>query len=186
MAKSLHRHRADCSCYVCRRRRLTPQQRFDEKVERTDGCWLWTGNARTGGYGVVTLGGREFYAHRLAFEWAHGPLEPGQHVCHRCDTPRCVNPAHLFAGSHADNMADMIAKNRTTRNSLSGAACMRGHLYTPENTYIHPDGSRRTCRTCLRETRRRRREQPQKQESTTTYLPALEAAERWAATRGEP
>lgn len=87
------------------------------RVDRTDsGCWLWTGGrstARNGfQYGVMKVGGKPVRAHRVAWEVANGPIPAGAFVCHHCDTPLCVNPAHLFLGTHDDNMEDMARKGR--------------------------------------------------------------------------
>lgn len=97
--------------------------RFWEKVNKTDGCWLWIGSTTTHGYGVIGTGTGKAaeYAHRLSYEWAHGPIPDGLFVCHRCDTPSCVNPQHLFLGTQSDNMRDAAKKGRTAAGARSGA-----------------------------------------------------------------
>ncbi len=88
------------------------------KVDRSAGaqaCWPFAGKTQNGGYGVQHVGGRPggtIYAHRLAFVIATGIDPVGLAVCHRCDNPPCCNPAHLFMGSIADNVKDMVAKGR--------------------------------------------------------------------------
>ncbi len=75
-------------------------------------CWPWVGGLFAKGYGCFPVQRKSYYAHRYALALRSG-LDPiGLVVCHRCDNPRCCNPAHLFAGTHGDNMQDMLAKGR--------------------------------------------------------------------------
>lgn len=77
-------------------------------------CWIWTRSTNRGGYGVfVPRKGGDIVAHRYSWELAHGGIPAGLRVLHRCDTPACVNPAHLLLGTQADNVADMISKSRS-------------------------------------------------------------------------
>lgn len=83
--------------------------------EPNSGCILFDGPVMTTGYGVIGRGGRggqTIGAHRAAWELRHGPIAKGMVVCHKCDVPLCVNADHLFLGTHADNMADMVRKKR--------------------------------------------------------------------------
>jgi len=92
------------------------KQRFWAKVAKKGqhDCWLWTASTAGKGYGQIKAPGerRQIYSHRLAYELHCGPIPKGKKVLHRCDTPRCCNPAHLFLGDSGDNAKDMARKGR--------------------------------------------------------------------------
>lgn len=80
--------------------------------ELNSGCRLWTGAPGAGGYGVATWDGQNWKAHRFSWTVHNGTIPDGLNVLHSCDTPPCINPAHLFLGTQQDNIADMVAKDR--------------------------------------------------------------------------
>jgi hypothetical protein len=128
---------------------------FWEKFTKTKGCWEWRGDHNAKGYGRLTVSGRNCRAHRLSWQLHRGPIPRGEWVLHTCDNPNCVNPAHLFLGTHTDNMRDCCAKGRarTQKSDQHQTHCKRGHRYGPKRT---ADG-RSKCLVCLRATARARR-----------------------------
>lgn len=91
-------------------------ERFEAKYEKNpNGCWLWTACRNTPGYGSFKFEGHMWRAHRFSYELNVGSIPEGIHVLHKCDVPACVNPDHLFLGTHNDNMADKVKKNRQAK-----------------------------------------------------------------------
>lgn len=94
--------------------------RVDSRNRSSKGCWLWQGALNTTGYGVVSVEGRMYTAHRVAAwlsDMVESPSAPAsstsaQHVLHRCDTPACCRPEHLFVGTYSDNLRDAYEKSR--------------------------------------------------------------------------
>jgi len=86
---------------------------------RDNGCWQWTGAKSEKGYGIITTTSlkpprRHRRAHRIIWELVHSAIPDGMQVLHTCDNPGCINPAHLFLGTNADNMRDKVSKGRGT------------------------------------------------------------------------
>ncbi len=75
-------------------------------------CWIWHGGLFSNGYGQFRWGRRKVKAHRFIWQLLFGPIPQGKIICHTCDNPKCVNPNHLFLGTHKDNTQDMLKKGR--------------------------------------------------------------------------
>lgn len=120
----------------CSNEHLTDAERFDRGLDKAGGprsCWPWVGARRGDGYGAFGVGGRQIGTHRFAWERAHGPIQNGLWVLHRCDNPLCCNPAHLFLGTPLDNNEDMVSKGRANwtgpRNPSRGVNHFRSVLH---------------------------------------------------------
>lgn len=98
------------------RKPTTARVRFDEKcISMPNGCLIFTGKGNQYGYGEFLAHGKRWSAHRWSFTQAKGPIPDGLFVCHQCDTPNCVRPAHLFLGTQAQNIQDASRKGRINK-----------------------------------------------------------------------
>lgn len=109
------------------------------------GCWIWDKAEFGGGYGwffIKKESGKRHSekAHRASWEIHNGPISDGLHVLHRCDTPLCVNPDHLFLGTNADNIADRLSKKRP-KSGLRGEAHLRAKLNWADVEHIRSSAS---------------------------------------------
>jgi hypothetical protein len=132
--------------------------RFWNKVQPCpmSGCWLWVATETRGGYGNFRFDGKMQSAHRVSYRLLVGPIATNMEIDHLCRVRCCVNPVHLECVTHAINV------QRSTLPSISGARmsskteCPRGHPYAGSNLYINPTNGHRSCRECVRESRRKK------------------------------
>ena len=133
--------------------RTPVEERFWSKVDKNgpNGCWIWTAYRNEKGYGKFYFSvGTMRRAHRLAYDWAKGPVPTGLILDHLCRVPACVNPDHLEAVTHQTNTLRGIGP---AARHAAATACPRGHQYSAENTLRYKQ-SGRYCRECKNSRRR--------------------------------
>lgn len=131
--------------------RIIERFNLNTVVEPNTGCILWTGPSDKNGYGKIYANKKHLRAHRLSYEMFKGGLKSEDLVCHKCDTPACVNSEHLFVGTPKDNMIDKVNKGRLKNQWSNRTTCKRGHLFTEENSVykISNSGNRvKSCKIC--------------------------------------
>jgi len=135
-----------------------PPERFWSKVDKSGACWLWTASLDGHGYGHIACGGAPHLvaAHRWAYQGARGPIPHGSEIDHLCREPRCVNPAHLEAVTHSENIRRGFAWHHFAARNRAKTHCPKGHPYSEGNTYRYK--SMRFCRECHRLSHPRRTE----------------------------
>lgn len=121
-------------------------RRFDDFVDKTGDCWIWTGSTNRKGYGWWTGHGERGLAHRISLGRASSPPSDAPMACHRCDNPPCVNPDHLYWGTARDNARDVMERGGVWNKGRRLDVCGRGHEQSAENVRVA--GGRETCRLC--------------------------------------
>ena len=119
-----------------------------------DRCWEWTASLTGGGYAQFRLGSKKVNGHRVSYLLEHGSIPEGLSILHRCHNRRCVNPAHLYAGTQKQNIADMHMAGHYRGGFEKLEACRKGHAFDEANTYYAANGYRH-CRACGRDRKRR-------------------------------
>lgn len=154
-----------------------PEQRFWSKVDKTEGCWLWTGKTSTrGGYGSFYAHGKAVLAHRLSWEKTNGPIPDGMVIDHLCRETRCINPEHLEVVTLQENSRRAgKARGETTR-------CGYGHELAGINLRTRKDGGR-YCGECANQAQRERRARKRAIQAAASWLEANPDSEGSAIMR---
>lgn len=122
------------------------QRALRDMREQEGGCWVPALKTDRKGYVRIRVGERRVSLHRLSFELQRGQIPPGLTLDHLCRNPACFNPAHLEPVTALEN----IRRGTQGQKQAAKTHCIRGHAFTPENTYRPPNKNERLCRECMR------------------------------------
>ncbi len=137
---------------------------FWVKVDKSKGqgptgtCWQWTASKhKTKNRGCFHINGKSIEAHRASWLINKGLIPSDLSVLHTCDNPSCVRPTHLFLGTQADNMKDMVQKGRHGKPLAKRSHCKNGHEFTPDNTRLRKQNgsTHRQCIVCIQITNKK-------------------------------
>ncbi len=137
---------------ICRPIPSINKDKFYSKIDisNEENCWEWKGSISSYGYGMFSIRGVEFRAHRIAYHLKYGIKELHTVIDHKCMNKSCVNPDHLREVTIRINVIEN--SKSLTVNQIKQTHCMRGHEFTPENTYVQKPGvyggRKRKCRAC--------------------------------------
>jgi hypothetical protein len=144
---------------------MSLEERFFQKVNKTDSCWLWTGAPNSRGYGSFAVNRKTTSAHHYSYIIHKGEIPDGLIICHTCDVPACVNPEHLWADTYSANSRDMFNKNRQGTSNRKKDGCKKGHSFEEFEplVYVKKQGRQigkeyRVCKECKREYRLKNKE----------------------------
>jgi len=125
-------------------------QKIQKRIELDllTGCWIWIGYKNNRGYGCFEIKQKEYKAYRLTYEYWNGKIPNNKEIDHLCRNTSCVNPSHLEAVTHAENVRRGLTGKINHHNSMK-THCPKGHEYNQENTYVH-ENNWRMCKICIK------------------------------------
>ena len=143
-------------------------EKFLGKIIKTGDCWIWQAALNPHGYGFFGYNGRQTLVHRVSYMFHKGEIPYGLVIMHTCDTPSCVNPAHLIAGTQKENIQDCIAKGRHAMQSIwANNFCVNGHELNEHSIKFYK--GKRYCGSCS--TARPKRTAERRKQTIATTMP---------------